>query len=82
MYEIMLGDFIYDVLVTHFYPGCPAKLSGPPEDCYPEEASELEWEAATGNEEMDYLLNACSGAHEALIVQQLYDQILEEREDV
>jgi hypothetical protein len=29
--------------VTHFIPGRPGYISGPPEDCYPAEAAEIEY---------------------------------------
>ncbi len=31
-----------EVEVSHYYPGRPARLSGPPEDCYEAEAEEVD----------------------------------------
>jgi hypothetical protein len=31
-----------EATVAHWYPGAPARLSGPPEDCYPEDPPECE----------------------------------------
>lgn len=47
-------DEEYNVEVDNYYPGTPAYTSGLPEDCYPEELSEIEWHADTG----DTLINA------------------------
>ena len=33
-----------EATVTHWYPGAPARLYGPPEDCYPEDPAECEIE--------------------------------------
>jgi hypothetical protein len=30
--------------VTHYRPAVPGRISGPPEDCYPDEPSEFEFE--------------------------------------
>ena len=31
-----------EATITHWHPGAPARLSGPPEDCYPEDPPECE----------------------------------------
>lgn len=33
------------VEVTHYAPAVPGRYSGEPDDCYPDEPAELEWEA-------------------------------------
>lgn len=81
MYEVEINGFIFEILVLHYTPIIPAKLSGPPEDCYPEEGGELEWEAATGDEEKDFLLNNLSSSYETLIEEQLLDQMCNEDRD-
>jgi hypothetical protein len=81
MYEVLLGDYHYKVIVTHFREGCPAHVSGLPEDCFPAEETELEWEALTGDTATDYLLNNCSEQMEDTIHEQLLDFILSEEHD-
>lgn len=39
-----------------YSPGYPAKISGPPEDCHPEEPADISYTIATGNELLDQIL--------------------------
>lgn len=39
-----IDDIEYTVTVSYFDPGSPGKLSGPPEDCYPPECWEIEFD--------------------------------------
>ena len=42
-FETVIGDDDKEVAVEfEFYPGLPAKLNAPMEDCYPEESSDVE----------------------------------------
>jgi len=43
------AGFEFEVDVTHFYAGLPAKLSGGPEDCYPAEDADIEYEIVSVN---------------------------------
>jgi hypothetical protein len=36
-----------DITVTSYHPAVPARLFGPPEQCYPEEPAEIEFEVRT-----------------------------------
>jgi hypothetical protein len=81
MYEIILGDFVFTVEVISFTEGCKAKVDGLPEDCYPEEPVEVEWVAATGDQELNYLLNRCSDWADEDISAQLIEQITENRDE-
>ena len=67
--------------VSHWHAGAPARLSGPPEDCYPEDPAEIEIESLAAldadGEERDatFLLDAsddiieriCEAAIEAMM---------------
>jgi hypothetical protein len=39
-----IEDIEYMVTVSYFDPGRPGRLSGPPEDCYPDDPWEIEFE--------------------------------------
>ena len=78
MYEVLIGECTYSISVTHFSGGCDAYVSGLPENCYPAEAPELEWKAATGDDDMDYLINNLGEKELTSIEEQLVAQIIEE----
>ena len=77
-YDVIIGECSFNIHITHYYSGKPAYISGLPEDCYPEEPEELEWEAATGNEVTDYLINNLSEQEIKSIKEALLDRILSE----
>jgi len=47
MTTITIENYKIEVLVTHYFPGDPGKINGPPENCYPPEPSEIEYEIVT-----------------------------------
>ena len=65
-----------DITVTSYHPTVPARLFGPPEDCYPEEPAEIEFEVRllTGHElsESDFGEDAWND---------LYDTVLDAHEE-
>jgi len=70
--------------IINFYGGCDAKISGPPEDCYPAEDAEIEWKWDTGDDAINKLLNnliADNGKYYAIIDQNLFDQVIENAQD-
>ncbi len=79
-YDIVIGECSYNIRIIHYYPGKPAYINGLPEDSYPEEFPELEWEAATGNENTDYLINNLSEKEIESIEEALLDEILSEHD--
>lgn len=67
-----------EITVTSYFPGDPGRTSGPPENCYPPEPPEIEFEirTLTGHElsesdfdaaEWDTLIDEVLAAHEAEI---------------
>ena len=42
--QFEIDDVTYTVSVSYFQPPIPGKLSGPPEDCYPDEGAEIEFD--------------------------------------
>ena len=47
-----------DINILSYTAGAPAKLYGSPEECYPAEESEIEWQAATGHKAYDEVLHS------------------------
>lgn len=43
MFESTIAGIPCQIEIENFQPIIPAKLSGPPEDCYPEEGGEVEY---------------------------------------
>ena len=41
--EVSHNGWTYNLEVSSYYPGRPAKLHAAPEDCYPEEDAEIEF---------------------------------------
>ncbi len=44
MKEFEIDDKVFTVSISYFQGPTPGKLSGPPEDCYPAEGAEIEFE--------------------------------------
>jgi hypothetical protein len=42
--EGIYQDVIVGLEVIHYVPARPGRLYGPPEDCYPDEPSEIDWD--------------------------------------
>ena len=53
--RIEYADRCLYVKVTHFTPYTPAKIHALPEDCYPEEGPELEFEFTDENPDPEFL---------------------------
>lgn len=53
--EFVVDDATYIVTISYFDGGSPGKLSGPPEDCYPEEAPEVEFD-----DEVEFATDECN----------------------
>ena len=71
-----------EIKVTHFDGGRDAYTSGLPEDCYPAEPWEIEWEWNTGSEEANELLDKLmTDSMRESIDQSLYEQMIEEAKD-
>ena len=58
-------EFPVRIRVTHYTPGDPGRVSGPPEACYPPEAEEIEFEVI-GMPSIDELENS----------EKIYDMVL------
>ncbi len=48
-------DMTIYVVVTYFCSGAPAKVTGPPEDCYPAEPYEIEFEISEQDPHYEFL---------------------------
>jgi len=71
-----------EIKVTHFDGGRPAQISGPPENCYPEDPWEIEWEWDTGSEETNELLEKLmSDSMRESIDESLYEQMVEDAKE-
>ena len=81
MFEVEIGKHLYNVTLTRYQAAVPAKLNGPPEDCYPEEAAEIEWEPATGSSLMDNLINNLSDEMIDSITEQVYAQMVADHDE-
>ena len=75
MYEVLIGEKKYEVVVVLWVAGKPAQLYGPPEDCYPEEDMELVWEACTGDDHTNFLIDNLDDMEIGLIEDQLVDML-------
>ena len=64
------------------YPGDPGKLSGPPEDCYPPEGPEFEWdEVQVFVGEHTIMKTKSAKALQALLGDAVSDHVLDEAAD-
>lgn len=43
----LIREINLNVVVTSYCPGDPGRISGPPEDCYPPEPAEIEFDLFT-----------------------------------
>ena len=74
--KVLIADREIEVNVTHFCPGRPAQLFGPPEECYPDEPWEIEWELEScDDEEFVYEAIENNKDWQDSIEEQLYDQL-------
>ena len=76
--KVLIADREIEVNVTHFYPGRPAKVFGPPEGCYPDEPWEIEWEFDDSNmDDAEFVFEAIENNRDwqESIEEQLYDQL-------
>ena len=79
-YTVTVKGFDAKIKVIDYSPPVPARISGPPEDCYPADDGYLDWEAATGNELLDEYISDDESSHDD-IEEQLEKQIQEGMED-
>ena len=56
IYSITIKRIPVDVEVTYFKPFIKGYYDGLPEDCYPDEPMEFDWEVNTGNQLLDNIL--------------------------
>jgi len=77
---VTIHGYDVEVFVISVTPLIPAKISGPPEDCYPEEGGEIEWEAVTGNDLLNDYINNDESCFES-VEEQLWDQVSDSMED-
>ena len=54
--EIKFRDVPIDIKVHHYDPGSPGRVAGDPNDCFPPEASELDYNIDTGDDLLNELL--------------------------
>jgi len=52
---ILVEDQEIIINITNHYSGCAAKINALPEDCYPAEAAEVEWEIAEEQENKEFI---------------------------
>lgn len=82
--SVELDDYVFDCTITHYSAGSPAKTWALPEDCYPEEPEELEFDADSVfvyDENGDLVEILDKGEKEAIIseyVDRIEDKILED----
>ncbi len=75
-FNLMGFEFVADIDWTLTSPGCPAKLYGPPENCYPAEAPE--WEINSITLHLDYGGNNLGPGFEATGA--LFEHLAESRQ--
>jgi len=54
---VEVHGFRVPILFESYTPSVPAKLDGPPEDCYEKEDSIVKFSAQTGNNLLDYYID-------------------------
>ena len=74
-YAVLVEDQLVYVEIAHYTPYTPAQLSGPPENCYPEEGGDLEWDFAEGNSEFVQQAIEYNGAWTQYITDDLLAQL-------
>lgn len=52
--SVNYGEDAVDVVITHYVPAVPAYISGPMEDCYPEEPAVIEFSFDRPEDEAKY----------------------------
>ena len=74
--KVLICDRELDINVTTFNPGRPAQLFGPPEECYPDEPWEIEWELEhCDDSEFVYEAIENNRDWQESIEEQLYEQL-------
>jgi len=76
-HTINIGDRSIEIEVTSYTPYTPAKLFGPPEDCYPEEGPEIEFNISENEKDVEFLqdlLDECAYFY-GVVESKLYELI-------
>jgi hypothetical protein len=74
------AGLLFEVEVLDYYPGHPAYISGPPEDCYPEEYEEIEYHISRVNLPDDsdlFIGDIDEDEFERLVLEAYKDSLLE-----
>ena len=72
-------DRVFEINITSFTAGRPAKLNALPENCYPEEPSEVEWEVSDNEHDWEFLENMLE--HNSVFYDEIQEQVWNYKEE-
>lgn len=79
--DITYNGEIVPIHISSYSHGSAARTYGPPENCYPEEPPEMEWEPISKDKDLNQFINDLSDDEKWLIEEQIWHMITEyERE--
>lgn len=81
VHTVNILDKEIELEVIYFFGGRPAKIHALPEDCYPEEGPEVDWNYTDNVLEFDQEAIENSDKWQELITDQLLEQLMREPED-